>query len=147
MRAKTWLWRVLGAMTLLMAPLMASASGGGAISFTGSIVAPQLQLTAGRAPVGARLGAAGGQAERKDSALTLTFSAPPGVAAGVDVALQMNGGAPRDLVAARFVDSGGRVAAARDGHYQVGCHGGVLSLALKYANSTDTRVTVVVSYQ
>ncbi|CAB3784301.1 hypothetical protein LMG28614_01919 [Paraburkholderia ultramafica] len=51
----------------------------------------------------------------------------------------------RDLVAARFADSRGQVAVARSGHYQVGRDGGVLSLSPKHAE-TDTRVTVIVSY-
>ncbi|RKT26660.1 hypothetical protein B0G69_2422 [Paraburkholderia sp. RAU2J] len=66
---------------------------------------------------------------------------------GVEVALQVNDGVPaRDRVAARFVDSGGRIAAARSGHYQVGRDGGTLSLSPKGAR-TGTRVTAVVSYQ
>ena len=141
--------RTLGAMaaamTLLAAPLPASASAGGTISFAGAVVAPQLRMTAGSAAA-AQVGTAGAQARRLGSALTLTFSAPPGVTAGADVALQVNDGAPaRDLVAARFVDSGGRLAAPRNGHYKVGRDGGVLSLSPKHAE-TDTRVTVVVSY-
>jgi hypothetical protein len=138
------------AVVLLVTPLMAAASGGGTISFAGAVVAPQLRMTAGSvsaaAPAAALAGAVGAQAQRPGSGLTLTFSAPPGVTAGADVALQVNDGAPaRDLVAARFVDSGGRVAIARNGHYQVGRDGGVLSLSPKQAE-TDTRVTVIVSY-
>lgn len=134
---------VAGAMVLVTAPQMASAADGGRISFVGAIVAPQLQITAGTADVGA----AGVRTARAGSALTLTFSAPPGVTSGADVAIQGNDGVPaRDLVAARFVDSGGRVAAARNGHYQVGREGGVLSLSPKRAD-TETRVIVVVSYQ
>lgn len=148
MKTKAWRLRTLGAMVLLTVPLMASAAGGGTISFAGAIVAPQLHMTAGVAPAGARGGAAGNQAERGSAALTVTFSSPPGVAAGADVALQVNDGVPaRNLVAARFVESGGRVAEARNGHYQVGRNGGVLSLSPKYADRTDTRVTVVVSYE
>jgi hypothetical protein len=145
-RART-LGAVAGAMTLLAAPLMTSASEGGRVSFVGAIVAPQLQITEGSAADGARGGVAGVQTAQAGSALTLTFKAPPGVTGGADVALQVNDGVPaRDLVAARFVDSGGRIAPARNGHYQVGRDGGVLSLSPKDAR-TDTRVTVVVSYQ
>jgi hypothetical protein len=154
MKKKASWWRTLGVMAamagttgLLGAPVMASASAGGTISFAGAIVAPQLQMTAGTSISGARVGTAGAQAARAGSALTLTFSAPPGTTSGADVALHVNDGVPaHDLVAARFVDSGGRVATARNGHYQVGRDGGVLSLSPKRAD-TDTRVTVVVSYQ
>lgn len=150
METKAWRLRTLGAMAaamaLLVAPLMASASEGGTISFTGAILAPQLQMTAGSASAGAPVGTVGVQAQRLGSARTLTFSAPPGVAASANLALHVNDGAPaHDLVAARFVGSGGRVAAARNGHHQVGRDGGVLSLSPKYAE-TDTRVTIVMSY-
>lgn len=135
------------AVVLMAAPLTASASAGGTITFSGAIVAPQLEVSAARAAAAARVGTAGAQPGQRDSAVTLTFNAPPGVTAGADVALQVNGGtAARDVVATRFVDSGGRVAAAaRDGHYKVGRDGGVMSLSTKKA-APETRVTVVMSY-
>ena len=132
---------IVAAVALLTAPPMASASSGGMIHFAGAIVAPYLQMTVDAAPVGV----AGAQAARVGS-LTLTFSAAPGVTAGADVTLRGNDGAQaRDLVAARFVDGGARVAAARNGHYRVGRDGGVLSLSPAHAEK-DTCVTVVVSY-
>ncbi|MFM0153784.1 hypothetical protein PQR05_28280 [Paraburkholderia sediminicola] len=138
----------VAAMAALVAsPMPAVAASNGTISFSGAIVAPQLAISAAPAPAGARVDATGGRLAQTGSAVTLTFSAAPGVATGADVALQVNNGATaRDAVAGRFVDSGGRVSrAASDGHYRVGRDGGVLSLAPKNA-ALDTRVTVVVSY-
>jgi hypothetical protein len=137
-------------MTALVAASMpAVAASGGTINFSGAIVAPQLAISAAPVlvPAAARIGAGGGRLAQTGSTVTLTFSAPPGVATGADVALQVNNGATaRDALAERFVDSGGRVfRAASDGHYRVGRDGGVLSLAPKNA-AQDTRVTVVVSY-
>jgi hypothetical protein len=130
---------------LVVSPMPAVAASGGTISFSGAIVAPQLTISA--TPAGALADAAGARLSQTGSAVTLTFSASPGVATGADVALQVNNGATaRDALAERFVDSGGRVSrAASDGHYRVGRDGGVLSLAPKSA-ALDTRVTVVVSY-
>ncbi|CAB3777941.1 hypothetical protein [Paraburkholderia caffeinilytica] len=157
MKTGTGRFRALSAVaamaTLVAAPMPAVAASGGTISFSGAIVAPQLAISAAPAPAqtGARVDATGGQLAQTGSAVTLTFSAPPGVATGADVALQVsngttNGTAARDTLAERFVDSGGRVfRAASDGHYRVGRDGGVLSLAPKHA-APDTRVTVVVSY-
>lgn len=146
---------VLGAVaamaTLVAAPMPAEAASGGVISFSGAIVAPQLEISAAPAlaPASARVDAKDARLARSGSAVTLTFSAPPGVATGADVALQVNSGATArngDALAERFVDSRGRVfRAASDGHYRVGRDGGVLSLAPKNA-APDTRVTVVVSY-
>lgn len=133
---------------LVVSPMPAVAASGGTISFSGAIVAPQLTISA--APAGVVADAAGGRLARTGSAVTLTFSASPGVATGADVALQVNDGATAarngDALTERFIDSGGRVSrAASDGHYRVGRDGGVLSLAPKNA-ALDTRVTVVVSY-
>ncbi|MFM0199837.1 hypothetical protein PQR53_08135 [Paraburkholderia fungorum] len=134
---------------LVAAPMPAVAASGGTINFSGAIVAPQLVISAAPVlvPAGARIGAGGGRLAQTASAVTLTFSAPPGMATGADVALQVNNGATaRGVLAERFVDSGGRVfRAARDGHYRIGRDGGVLSLAPKSA-AQGTRVTVVVSY-
>lgn len=137
-------------MTVLVAaPEPALAASDGTISFSGAIVAPQLAISAAPAlaPASARVNAGGGRLAQTASAVTLTFSASPGVATGADVALQVNNGATaRDALAERFVDSGGRVfRAASDGHYRIGRDGGTLSLAPKNA-AQDTRVTVVVSY-
>lgn len=142
---------VAATATLVAAPMPAVAASGGAISFSGAIVAPQLEISAAPAlaPASARVDARDARLARSGSAVTLTFSAPPGVATGADVALQVNSGATArngDALAERFVDSSGRVfRAASDGHYRVGRDGGVLSLAPKNA-APDTRVTVVVSY-
>jgi hypothetical protein len=134
------------AMALLVAPLAASAASGGTISFAGAITAPPLAVTEGPASSGARAATAGPQAGRQGQGVTLTFNSAPGVASGADVALQMIGTTQsRDAIAVRFVDSSGRVAAARDGHYRVGRDGGVLSLSPKRSGA-DTPVTVVVSY-
>ena len=137
----------MATVALVVSPMPAVAASGGTISFSGAIVAPQLTISA--APAGVVADAAGGRLARTGSAVTLTFSASPGVATGADVALQVNDGATArngDALAERFVDSGGRVfRAASDGHYRVGRDGGVLSLAPKNA-ALDTRVTVVVSY-
>lgn len=132
-------------VALVVAPVPADAASGGTISFSGAIVAPQLEISA--APAGARVDAKGARLAQTDSAVTLTFSAAPGVATGADVALQVNNGTTaRNALAERFVDSGGRVfRAGSDGHYRVGRDGGVLSLAPKNT-AQDTRVTVVVSY-
>ncbi|QQC64154.1 hypothetical protein [Paraburkholderia ginsengisoli] len=139
---------IAGAMVSLATPLMAWAAAGGTISFSGAIVAPQLRMTTGVTSAGLPVATAGAQARRMEPALTLTFDAPPGVAAGADVSLQVNDGVPpRNLVAARFVDNGGRPATARNGHYQVGRNGGVLSVSPARADTPDTRVTVVVSYE
>ncbi|MFM0734813.1 hypothetical protein PQQ52_30485 [Paraburkholderia sediminicola] len=148
---KTGLMRfgALGAIVAMAAlgasPMPAVAASGGTVSFSGAIVAPQLAISA--APAGARVDAGGGRLAQTGSAVTLTFSTAPGVATGADVALQVNNGAPaRDAVVERFVDSGGHASrAASDGHYRVSRDGGVLSLAPKNAAS-DTRVTIVVSY-
>ncbi|MFM0504934.1 hypothetical protein [Paraburkholderia caffeinilytica] len=138
-------------VALVAAPMPAVAANGGTISFSGAIVAPQLAISV--APAGARVDARGARFEQSGSAVTLTFSAAPGVATGADVALQVNSGATAhsgdargDALAERFVDSRGRVfRAASDGHYRLGRDGGVLSLAPKNTGQ-DTRVTVVVSY-
>lgn len=136
-------------LALMTAPLAASASEGGTIMFSGAIVAPQLEVAAAPAALGARVGTAGALQGLQGSAVTLTFSGPPGVTAGADVALQVNGGASShssDSVATRFVERGGRLApATRDGHYKVGRDGGVMSL-LPINATPDTRVTVVMSY-
>ncbi|HZZ03849.1 hypothetical protein [Paraburkholderia sp.] len=131
--------------TLVAAPMPAVAASGGTISFSGAIVAPQLEISA--APAVARVDTEGARLAQTGSAVTLTFSAAPGVATGADVALLVNNGTTaRDALAERFVDSAGRVfRAASDGHYRVGRDGGVLSLAPKNA-ALDTQVTVVVSY-
>ncbi|MFM0072084.1 hypothetical protein PQQ86_13010 [Paraburkholderia sediminicola] len=134
-------------VALASAPMPAVAANGGTISFSGAIMAPQLAISV--APAGARVDARGARLEQSGSAVTLTFSAAPGVATGADVALQVNSGPTTrngDALAERFVDSSGRLfRAASDGHYRVGRDGGVLSLAPKNAGQ-DTRVTVVVSY-
>ncbi|CAE6686423.1 hypothetical protein [Paraburkholderia nemoris] len=134
-------------VALVAAPLPAVAANGGTISFSGAIVAPQLEISA--APAGARVNAGGARLDQSGSAVTLTFSAASGVATGADVALQVNSGATArngDALTERFVDSHGRAfRAASDGHYRVGRDGGALSLAPKNAGQ-DTRVTVVVSY-
>ncbi|CAB3692868.1 hypothetical protein LMG24238_03222 [Paraburkholderia sediminicola] len=138
-------------VALVAAPVPAVAANGGTISFSGAIVAPQLEISV--APAGARVDAGGARLGQSGSAVTLTFSAEPGVATGADVALQVNSGAtarnadaPGDALTERFVDSRGHAfGAASNGHYRVGRDGGVLSLAPKSAGQ-DTRVTVVVSY-
>ncbi|SMG12252.1 hypothetical protein [Paraburkholderia susongensis] len=150
MEAETWRWRTLGkgaaVAALLAAPLAASAASSGVIRFVGTIVAPPLEISADAAPAVASTSAAGVQVAGQGLTRTVTFSAPPGVG-GADIALEVNGSAQsRDLVATRFVDGGGRPAVARDGHYDVGRMGGVLSLMAKPADA-GTRVTVVVSYQ
>jgi type 1 fimbria pilin len=135
---------------LLAAPLAVSAAStastptGGVIQFVGMIVAPPMQISADTAPAGVAVDSASVAGQRFSR--TVTFSALPGGVSGADVALVVNGGTQsRDLVAARFVDGTGRVASARDGHYVVDRAGGVLSLNAKHTD-TDTRVTVVVSY-
>jgi hypothetical protein len=144
----------IAAMTALVVASMSTpavAASGGTINFSGAIVAPQLSISAAPAPAparaGARIDAGGARLASTGSAVTLTFSAPPGVATGANVALQVNNGTTaRGALAERFVDSSGRVfRAASDGHYRVGRDGGVLSLAPKNP-AQDTRVTVVVSY-
>lgn len=143
---------VLGAAAataaLVAVPMQAMASGG-TITFSGMIVAPQLEVSVAPAPVqaGARVNTAGGRLAAAGSAVTLTFSAEPGVVAGANVALQViNSAKARDALAERFVDGRGHVfSAASDGHYRVGRDGGVLSLASKRA-AQDTQVIVVVSY-
>ncbi|NPT41368.1 hypothetical protein GNZ12_08565 [Paraburkholderia sp. 1N] len=134
---------------LVAAPMPAMAAGGGTITFTGMIVAPQLEVSAAPAPAqaGARVNAAGGRLAAAGSAVTLTFSTEPGVVAGANVALQViNGAKARDALAERFVDGSGHVfRAASDGRYRVGRDGGVLSLASKNA-AQETQVIVVVSY-
>ena len=134
-------------VALVAAPMPAVAANGGTISFSGAIVASQLEISV--APAGARVDARSARLDQSGSAVTLIFSAEPGVATGADVALQVNSAATArngDALTERFVDSRGRVfRAASDGHYRVGRDGGVLSLAPKNAGQ-DTRVTVVVSY-
>jgi hypothetical protein len=137
---------VAAAAALLAAPLAVSAANGGVIRFVGAIVAPQLEVSADALPAGAGVGLGSARVTGQGLARTVTFSAPPGVGGGADVALEVNGSdAARDLVAARFVDGSGHVAAARDGHYEVSRTGGVLSLKATRA-SADTRVAVIVSY-
>ncbi|MBB5443531.1 MULTISPECIES: hypothetical protein [unclassified Paraburkholderia] len=134
-------------VALLAAPLAAPAAStvtGGVIRFVGMVVAPPLQVSVDTVPTGVAVGSASVAGQRFSR--TVTFSAPPGVVSRAVVALEVNGGTQsRDLVAARFVDGTGRVATARDGHYAVDRAGGVLSLNAKRTD-TDTRVTVVVSY-
>ncbi|MBN3846880.1 hypothetical protein G3N58_08570 [Paraburkholderia sp. Ac-20342] len=149
MKAETGRWPAFGrkaaVAALLAAPLAASAATGGVIRFVGMVVAPQLEISADAVPTVASAG--GAAVAGQGLARTVTFGASPGVGGGVDVALEVNGDArSRDLVAARFVDGGGRVTAARDGRYDVGQLGGVLSLSAQRAD-VDTRVTVVVSYE
>ncbi|WP_233848338.1 hypothetical protein [Paraburkholderia sp. HD33-4] len=151
MKAETRRWRTFGrtvaVAALLAAPLAAPAAPavtGGVIRFVGMIVAPPMQISTAMAPTGVAVDSASGAAQRFSR--TVTFSAPPGVVGGADVALEVNGGTQSpDLVAARFVDGTGRVTRARDGHYVVDRTGGVLSLDAKRTDR-DTRVTVVVSY-
>ncbi|MBB5411585.1 hypothetical protein HDG34_005546 [Paraburkholderia sp. HC6.4b] len=151
MKAESRRWRTFGrtvaVVALLAAPLAAPAAStatGGVIRFVGMIVAPPMQISVDTAPIGVAVGSASVAGQRFSR--TVTFSAPPGVVSGADVALEVNGGTQsRDLVAARFVDGTGRVATARDGHYAVDRAGGVLSLNAKRTDM-DTRVTVVVSY-
>ncbi|WP_233831037.1 hypothetical protein [Paraburkholderia sp. ZP32-5] len=154
MKAETRQWRTLstGAMAvaaaaLLAAPLAVSAANGGVIRFVGMIVAPQLRISADAMPAGAQAGVSGASVAGQGLMRSVTFSAPPGVGSGADVAFEVNGNAAaHDLVAARFVDGSGRVTTARDGHYEVSRTGGVLTLKAKGA-SADTRVAVVVSYE
>ncbi|APA84397.1 hypothetical protein BJG93_02565 [Paraburkholderia sprentiae WSM5005] len=151
MKAERRRWRSFGrtiaVAALLAAPLAAPAASkvtGGVIRFVGMIVAPQMQISAETAPAGVAVGSARVAGQRFSR--TVTFSAPPGFVSGADVALDVNGStSSRDLLAARFVDGTGRVATARDGHYAVDRTGGVLSLNAKRTD-TDTRVTVVISY-
>lgn len=137
---------------LLVVPTLAMASSGGTINFSGVIVAPQLEMSAGAGAGRASVGVSDASLERRDSAVTLTFRAPAGVVAGADVALQVNEGAvARDSVAARFVDGRGRVSVeASGGCYRVGRDGGVLSLSAKKGEgggaAVGPRVIVVVSY-
>ncbi|MFM0647988.1 hypothetical protein PQR14_27035 [Paraburkholderia bryophila] len=154
MKTATGRFVALGAaatLALTTAPLAASASEGGTITLSGAIVAPQLEVSAAPVAPGARAGTAGALQGLQGSAVTLTFSGPPGVTAGADVALQVNGGAGSSLnsgegVTTRFVERDGRIAVAtRDGHYKVGRDGGVMSLSPKHV-TPDTRVTVVMSY-
>jgi hypothetical protein len=134
------------AVALLAAPLTAFAADGGTIWFAGAITAPSLQINASPVVSAMSVGTANAQAARQEAGVALTFNSSPGVVSGADVAVQVVGTAqPRDAVAARFVDSGGRVAAAQDGHYRVGHDGGVLSLSPKRIGS-DTPAIVVVSY-
>jgi hypothetical protein len=156
MTTGTWQWRASGravgavaavAVALLAAPLSASAASGGTISFVGGITAPPLQISAGPAVSAMRVGAAHAQAVRQGTGVALTFNSSPGVVSGADVALHVvdvaqSRGAG---VAAHFVDSGGRLAAAHGGHYRVGRDGGVLSLSPDRTGSA-TPVIVVVSY-
>lgn len=139
------------AAALLVAPLAASAAssaGGGTITFIGTITAPPLQISAATAVSAMRQGTVGGHAARQGTGVTLSFIAVPGVVSGADVALQTPGGEPsRHVVAARFVDSGGNVLAARDGHYEVGRDGGVLSLPESPERAGQpAQVVVVTSY-
>ncbi|MEX3852726.1 hypothetical protein AB3X94_01435 [Paraburkholderia sp. BR10923] len=151
MKAETMRWRTFGrtaaVVALLAAPLAAPAASavtGGVIRFVGMIVAPPLQISADTAPTGIAVDSASVAGQRFSR--TVTFSAPPGVVSGADVALEVNGGTQsRDRVAARFVDGAGHGVLARDGHYAVDRTGGVLSLNARRTD-TDTRVTVVVSY-
>jgi len=134
------------AVALFVAPLTASAASGGTITFIGAITAPPLQISAAPMVSAMRLGAANAQAASQGAGVAVSFNAAPGVLSGADVALQPARAAQsRDAVAARFVDSGGRVVAPHDGHYRVGRDGGVLSLSPK-ASRADTPVIVVVSY-
>jgi hypothetical protein len=139
--------RTVAVAALLAAPLAAQAAAtmtGGVIRFVGVIVAPPMQISAKTAPAGVAVDSASVVGQR--FLRTVTFSVPSGVVSGAHVALEVNGSAQsRDLVAARFVDGAGRVASARDGRYVVDRAGGVLSLNAKRTD-TDTRVTVVVSY-
>lgn len=140
------------AAALLVAPLVASAAssaGGGTITFIGTITAPPLQISAAPAVSAMRQGTVGGHAARQGTGVTLSFIAVPGVVSGADVALQTPGGEPsRHVVAARFVDSGGNVRAARDGHYEVGRDCGVLSLSPESPERAGqpAQVVVVTSY-
>ncbi|MGF6467272.1 hypothetical protein [Paraburkholderia youngii] len=151
MKAETMRWRTFGrtaaVVALLAAPLAAPAAStvtGGVIRFVGMIVAPPLQISADTAPTGVAVDSASVAGQRFSR--TVTFSAPPGVVSGADVALEVNGGTQsRDLVAASFVDGTGHGVPARDGHYAVDRAGGMLSLKARRTD-TDTRVTVVVSY-
>jgi hypothetical protein len=136
-------------MALLAAPLTmsaAAAASDGTISFVGAIRAPSLQMSASRIVFAMPVGAANAHAVRQAAGVALTFNSSPDVVSGADVAVQAVGNAqPREAVAARLVESGGRVAAADDGHYRVSRDGGVLSLAPKRPGA-DTRAIVVVSY-
>lgn len=151
MKAEGRRWQTFGrtvaVAALLAAPLAvpaASTATGGVIRFVGMIVAPQLQISADRAPVGVTVDSASVADQRFTR--TVTFSASPQVVSGADVALEVNGNPrSRDLVTARFVDGAGRVASSRDGRYAVDRAGGVLSLNATRTD-TDTRVVVVVSY-
>jgi len=103
-----------------------------------------MQISADTVPASVAVDSAGVAGQRFSR--TVTFSASPNGVSGADVALEVNGGTQsRDLVGARFVDSTGHVVSAHDGHYAVERAGGVLSLSAKRTD-TDTRVTVVVSY-
>lgn len=135
-------------VAVLAVPPVASAasSDDGTISFTGAITASPLQITLGSASAGITMGTTHTQAGDHEAGVTLTFNSSPAVTSGADIALQVIGAtASRDAVAARFVDSSGRVISATDGHYQVGRDGGVLSLSPKQGDA-PTRVMVVVSY-
>ncbi|KXU86607.1 hypothetical protein CI15_17375 [Paraburkholderia monticola] len=157
MKAERRRWQTFGrtvaVVALLAAPLAVSAAStastastatGGVIRFVGMIVEPPMQISADTGPAGVAVDSASVAGQRFSR--TVTFSASPNGVSGADVALEVNGGTQsRDLVAARFVDSTGRVAPAHDGHFAVNRTGGVLSLNAKRTD-TDTRVTVVVSY-
>ncbi len=156
MTTGTWQLRASGravgaiaavAAALLTAPLTASAASGGMISFAGAITAPSLQISAAPVVSVMRVGTPRAQAAREGTGVALTFNSSPGVASGAHVALQVVGAAQSRgaVVAARFVDSGGRAAAAHDGHYRVGRDGGVLSLSPQ-RQGLETPVIVVVSY-
>jgi hypothetical protein len=134
------------AAALMSGPLTAAAASGGTISFVGAIAAAPLAITAAPAHSATSLKQAVVRTAGEREGVALTFNSSAGVVSGADVTLQALGSTQaRDVVAARFVDSGGRAGAAHDGHYRVGRDGGVLSLAPKRAG-VETPVMVVVSY-
>ncbi|RZF26571.1 hypothetical protein EVC45_27215 [Paraburkholderia sp. UYCP14C] len=97
MKAETRRWRTfdrtVAMAALLAAPLAAPAAStvtGGVIRFAGMIVAPPMQISTAMAPTGVAVDSASGAGQRFSR--TVTFSAPPGVAGGVDIALEVNGG-------------------------------------------------------
>jgi hypothetical protein len=144
------------AMTAALCGLhSAVAANGGTIYFTGTIVAPPIEVS-GVVVSPTPPARVTTQTNASASAVAVTFKVPSGAVSGVDVSLQANdataslvGAAALDMLAVRFVDSNGHVLApARDGHYHVGNDGETLLLGAKSGDplSTSKAVIVVLSY-
>ncbi|MFM0737229.1 hypothetical protein PQQ51_08295 [Paraburkholderia xenovorans] len=137
---------MVASSALFVMSIPAMAASGGTITFSGMIVAPQLEI---QAPVAAAAGTPGARVTRTGSAVQVAFNAPAGVASGADVALRAADGADMQrAVDARFRDSRGRlVGAARDGSFHVGADGGVLAVSPRAdASSATPPVVVVVNF-